>query len=83
MLFDFQYVTSLAAPHIDSYNFFLGPGLLAALEHLPPVEFEIENGDRLSISVLVSSISWCLITWIMEKKLRRNDRLCCIVSFIM
>ena len=49
-------VTSLSAPHIDSFNYFLDAGLHSAVSHLPPVEFELENGDRISIGILVSKL---------------------------
>ena len=42
---------SLGAPHIGSFNFMLEPGLSMAVADLAPMEFRLENGRRVSLTI--------------------------------
>ncbi|KAK3866677.1 hypothetical protein Pcinc_027812 [Petrolisthes cinctipes] len=42
-------ILALSAPHVDSFNFFLEEGLSAMLSDLPPSEFELLSGHRVSV----------------------------------
>lgn len=51
---DLQAVVSLGAPHVDSFNFFLGKGLQEAVMDIPPLEFALKSGTRVSLMLSVS-----------------------------
>ncbi|XP_038045257.1 DNA-directed RNA polymerase I subunit RPA2-like [Patiria miniata] len=40
----------LTKPHIESFNYVMREGLSLAVRNIPPVEFELENGDRISFA---------------------------------
>ncbi|XP_045611530.1 DNA-directed RNA polymerase I subunit RPA2 isoform X2 [Procambarus clarkii] len=42
-------IQALAAPHVESFNFFLEEGLQAASTRLPAVEFATQNGNKISL----------------------------------
>ncbi|RXG54467.1 DNA-directed RNA polymerase I subunit RPA2 [Armadillidium vulgare] len=44
-------VIHLADPHIDSFNFFLEEGLSSIAQNIPPVEFALLNGDKISLFI--------------------------------
>lgn len=44
-------IQALAAPHVESFNYFLGDGLEAATADLPPLEFSTLNGQRVTLMV--------------------------------
>lgn len=44
-------ITALAAPHVESFNFFLGDGLRALINCLPPLEFSLPNNQRISLRI--------------------------------
>ncbi|KAB7494168.1 DNA-directed RNA polymerase I subunit RPA2 [Armadillidium nasatum] len=44
-------VIHLADPHIDSFNFFLDEGLSSVVQNIPPLEFALLNGDKISIFI--------------------------------
>ncbi|XP_053642694.2 DNA-directed RNA polymerase I subunit RPA2 isoform X1 [Cherax quadricarinatus] len=44
-------IQALAAPHVESFNFFLEEGLQALLSTLPALEFEMLSGSRISLMV--------------------------------
>lgn len=46
-----QFLQSLGAPHIDSFNYMIKGGLKTAVEDLVPVEFQLTNGDRIKICI--------------------------------
>lgn len=51
-----QAITALAAPHVESFNFFLGDGLRALINCLPPLEFSLPNNQRISLRISVSIV---------------------------
>lgn len=53
----FQAIQALAAPHVESFNFFLEDGLRAVTADLSPVEFSTKNGQRISLMVTVSNLT--------------------------
>ncbi|GLH02551.1 DNA-directed RNA polymerase I subunit RPA2 [Gryllus bimaculatus] len=46
-----EFLSSLGAPHIDSFNFAVGEGLTKAVADLDPVEFNLPSGELVSLSL--------------------------------
>lgn len=49
-------VVSLGAPHVDSFNFFLGKGLQETVMDVPPLEFSLKNGSRVMLRLTSATI---------------------------
>lgn len=50
----FQFLKTLGAPHIDSFDYFLGEGLDQIIKDLQPVEFQV-GSNKVEVSVAVST----------------------------
>ncbi|XP_076031533.1 RNA polymerase I subunit Rpl135 [Oratosquilla oratoria] len=50
-----EMVQRLAAPHIESFNYFVGEGLQRAVKNIHPLEFSLGNGDK--IMLLISEVN--------------------------
>ncbi|KAG0723413.1 DNA-directed RNA polymerase I subunit RPA2 [Chionoecetes opilio] len=50
-------VVSLGAPHVDSFNFFLGKGLQEIVLDIPPLEFALKNGSRIKLMLSGAVVS--------------------------
>ncbi|XP_041365759.1 DNA-directed RNA polymerase I subunit RPA2-like [Gigantopelta aegis] len=46
----------LTRPHIDSFNYMLHEGLAKAVQSIPPVQFALPNGDRVSLILADATI---------------------------
>lgn len=46
-----KFLQTLGKPHIDSFNFLIRSGLNIAVRDLEPVEFQVEDGEIIKISV--------------------------------
>lgn len=55
--FTLQLLQSLGAPHVASFNFMTDGGLEKAIADIPPVHFELPNGDRLCLKVEGAAIA--------------------------
>ncbi|XP_070550165.1 DNA-directed RNA polymerase I subunit RPA2-like [Ptychodera flava] len=45
-----QALQNLTKPHIESFNYMLKEGLKLAIQDIPPVEFSLQSGQRVSLS---------------------------------
>ncbi|XP_077978209.1 DNA-directed RNA polymerase I subunit RPA2-like [Glandiceps talaboti] len=51
-----QVLQDLTKPHIESFNFMLTEGLKLAVIDIPPVEFSLQTGQKVSLSLVDASI---------------------------
>ena len=51
-----QPLQELVKPHIESFNYVLREGLHLVTASIPPVEFEVATGDRITLTFTVSCI---------------------------
>ncbi|KAK8390469.1 hypothetical protein O3P69_010273 [Scylla paramamosain] len=49
-------IVSLGAPHVDSFNFFLGRGLQEIITDIPPLEFSLKNKTRVKLELTGATI---------------------------
>lgn len=46
-----QILENLGAPHLESFNHFLGDGMKTILSSLKPYEFELNNGEKIKVNI--------------------------------
>ncbi|XP_013402434.1 DNA-directed RNA polymerase I subunit RPA2 [Lingula anatina] len=47
----------ITRPHIDSFNYMLREGLVKAVQDIPPIEFALPNGQKISLNIVEAHVS--------------------------
>lgn len=42
---------NLGAPHLESFDYFISHGIQDCINHLTPLEFDLNNGEKISIQI--------------------------------
>ncbi|XP_067125570.1 DNA-directed RNA polymerase I subunit RPA2 [Centruroides vittatus] len=54
----YKLLQDVSRAHIESFNFITRLGLYKAIENIPPVEYELPNGDRVKLEIKDASIGY-------------------------
>ncbi len=49
-----QTLQNLAKAHIESFNFMINEGIQKGIQNIQPMGFQLPNGDRVVIQIIVS-----------------------------
>lgn len=54
----YKLIQEISKAHIESFNFITRIGLYKAIETIPPIEYELPNGDRIKLEIKDASIGY-------------------------